>query len=76
LRKQQPGTGLSDAGFHALIRGVFAAALQRNFDAGGIVGCGSRNPHWNQTLLAQSSRDYVERESKIIRFPGKGLGNI
>ena len=35
---------LSHAGFHALIGRIFSAALQRDFDAGGIVGLGPPKP--------------------------------
>jgi len=71
--KEQPLAGLSYAGFHALIGGIFAAALDRDFDARGIVKdrweAGSRN----EASLAEFSSLHIERESQFIGVPLKRL---
>ena len=75
-RKKQPEAWLPHAGFHALIGRIFSAALQCDFDTGGIVSSRRHAACRDKPLLAQFSGRYFEREDETIRFPRKRLGSI
>jgi hypothetical protein len=74
--KQQPGTWLPHAGFHALIGRIFSAALKCNFDTGGIVRDLHLSAGRDKAFLAQSSSHHFERQDQVIGFPLKRLRGI
>jgi hypothetical protein len=69
--KEQPGTWLPHAGFHALIGRIFSAALKCYFHTGRIVS--DRHVGWDESFLPQFSCRRVERENQVTGFPLKRL---
>src|SRR6185437_5552112 len=74
--KLQAGPRFPGCGFHSWVRRIFAVALKRNFNPGGIRYGKLRDVSRNEALLAQSSRGYLEMENQVARFPFKRVFNL
>ena len=73
--KQQAGTRLSNARFHALIRRILSAALKRNFHTRGIDSLWHCSSDGKEAALSQLPSGHIERKHLIRSLPLKGKGS-
>jgi hypothetical protein len=65
--KEQTRSGLTHAGFHALVGRIFAAALKSDFNSGRLADI--HGVFREKLFLTQFSRNHFEGERQVVSFP-------